>query len=76
MGDDDGIPPAMAQIIDKILEQDSKYSIKPFSFHRDPQTKFETISKISVQKILKYNQKFRFVQCGKLDSKYDIEMSM
>ena len=26
MGDDDGVPPALAQIIDKVLEQDSKYS--------------------------------------------------
>lgn len=27
MGDDDGLPPAMAQILEKILEQDSKYSV-------------------------------------------------
>ena len=26
MGDDDGVPPALAPIIDKVLEQDSKYS--------------------------------------------------
>ncbi|CAH3036391.1 unnamed protein product, partial [Porites lobata] len=26
MGDDDGVPPALAQIINKVLEQDSKYS--------------------------------------------------
>ena len=31
MGDDDGVPPAMAQIIDKIFEQESKYSNSLFT---------------------------------------------
>ena len=32
MGDDDGVPPALAQIINKVLEQDSKYSRIIFPF--------------------------------------------